>query len=69
MNMVRKFFICICALMAASSIQAQQISFSSQKIWDNGMHNAFTSIEKFKGEYYITFREGETHIFDSKGNA
>ena len=26
-----------------------------------------TAIEKFKGEYYVTFREGETHIFDKNG--
>ncbi|MBR2073452.1 MAG: hypothetical protein IJ976_07315, partial [Alistipes sp.] len=67
--MKRILLICFMALSTTFWSKAQQISYSAEKIWDNGMHNAFTSIEKFKGEYYITFREGETHIFDSRGNA
>ncbi len=67
--MKRILLICFMTLSSIIWAQAQQVSFHSEKIWDNGMHNAFTSIEKFKGEYYITFREGETHIFDSRGNA
>lgn len=67
--MKRILLICFMALSTTFWSKAQQISYSAEKIWDNGMHNAFTSIEKFKDEYYITFREGETHIFDSKGNA
>ena len=63
-------FIALFMMLAAiSTAQAQQIAYSVDKIWDNGMHNAFTSIEKFKGEYYVTFREGESHIFDKNGNA
>ena len=67
--MMRNLSICLIALLSFSSIRAQQISYSVEKIWDNGMHNAFTSIEKFKGEYYVTFREGETHIFDKNGGS
>ncbi len=59
----------IMSLFCSSAVLGQQISYSVEKIWDNGMHNAFTSIEQYKGNYYITFREGETHIFDSNGNA
>ena len=40
-----------------------------QKIWDNGNHCAFTSLVKFKGKYYCSFREGESHIFDKQGKA
>lgn len=69
MNLKRIIMICLAAAIATIGVRAQEISFSVEKIWDNGMHNAFTSIEKFKGEYYITFREGETHIFDKNGNA
>ena len=69
MNVKRTLLICFMSLSTLFSAWAQQISFTAEKIWDNGMHNAFTSIEKFKGEYYITFREGETHIFDKNGNA
>lgn len=38
-------------------------------IWDNHNHAAFTSIVKFKGRWYCSFREFESHIFDSEGNA
>lgn len=63
-------FIALFVLLACiTTAQAQQIAYSVDKIWDNGLHNAFTSIEKFKGEYYVTFREGESHIFDKNGNA
>ena len=69
MSVKRIIMICLSALIFCVTSHAQEISFNAEKIWDNGMHNAFTSIEKFKGEYYITFREGETHIFDKNGNA
>ena len=59
----------IMLLFSAATAQAQKIEYTVDKIWDNGMHCAFTSIEQYKGNYYITFREGETHIFDRNGNA
>ncbi len=59
----------VATLFACATANAEKISYSVEKIWDNGMHNAFTSMVKFKGEYYISFREGETHIFDKNGNA
>ena len=39
------------------------------KIWDRGTHAAFTSLLKWQGSYYCTFREGYSHIFDAQGNA
>lgn len=39
------------------------------KIWDKGTHAAFTSLVKFKGKYYCSFREGYSHIFNEKGEA
>ena len=39
-----------------------------QCIWDNA-YSAFPSIIKYGRCYYVTFREGESHIFDSKGEA
>ncbi len=42
---------------------------SVQKIWGGDKHCAFTSIIKFKGKYYISFREAESHIFDEDGEA
>ncbi len=42
---------------------------SNEQIWFNDNHSAFTSIVKFKDEYYVTFREAESHIFDRDGEA
>lgn len=62
-------FIALFLLLIATNSSAQQISYSVEQIWSNGSHCAFTSIEQFNGRYYCTFREGASHIFDSKGNA
>lgn len=49
---------------------AQKIEYSIKKVWGDGTwHCAFTSIVEFKGRYYISFREYDSHIFDSKGDA
>ena len=40
-----------------------------QKIYDALSHAAFTSLTKFKGRYYCSFREGWSHVFDEDGNA
>ena len=49
---------------------AQKIEYSIEKVWGDGTwHCAFTSIVEFKGRYYISFREYDSHIFDSKGDA
>ncbi len=50
-------------------VLAQTHCVEVSKIWDNGSHSAFTSLIKFKGEYYCSFREGESHIFDKEGKA
>jgi len=51
------------------NLSAQKITYSVEKIWDNGSYAAFTSLIKYKGMYYCSFREGESHIFDKNGNA
>lgn len=69
---MKQLYIITVAIMSffyATSAHGQQINYLVEKIWDNGSHCAFTSIEQYKGNYYITFREGETHIFDRNGNA
>lgn len=48
---------------------AKKIHYSVNKIWGNGSYCAFTSLIKYKGTYYCTFREGESHIFDKQGKA
>lgn len=49
---------------------AQKIEYSVEKVWGDGTwHCAFTSIVEFNGRYYISFREYDSHIFNSKGDA
>jgi len=35
---------------------------SCQKIWDAAPHNAFTSLARFKDQWYCAFREGSAHV-------
>ena len=45
------------------------VSFNVDRIWDGARHCAFPSIEYFRGRYYVSFREGEGHVFDKEGKA
>ena len=45
------------------------VSIRVNRIWDSDKHCAFTSIIRFKDRYYVSFREAESHIFDSDGIA
>lgn len=67
--MKQLFLFVICAILCTNALNAQNYNYSVKKIWDNGQHNAFTSLIKFQGKYYCSFREGESHIFDKDGNA
>src|SRR5262249_49368619 len=33
-----------------------------RKIWDQGAHNAFTDLIRFRDRWYCTFREGKGHV-------
>ena len=33
-----------------------------RKIWDRAVHNAFTDLIRFNGEWYCAFREGQAHV-------
>lgn len=35
---------------------------SVAKIWDQGQHNAFTDLIRWKGRFYCVFRESEAHV-------
>lgn len=35
---------------------------SVEKIWDQGAHNAFTDIVRYKDWWYCTFREADNHV-------
>ncbi|MEA1951612.1 MAG: sialidase family protein [Planctomycetota bacterium] len=34
-----------------------------QKVWDKAPHNAFTDLVRFKGKWYLTFREAKCHMY------
>lgn len=61
------FFIVSLSLMV--HLQAREINYTVEKIWDNGLYNSFTSLVKYKNQYYCAFREGKSHIFDENGKA
>ena len=70
--------LCICltlslaffCLPSCSSVKSVSPGVASNgQIWYNGNHSAFTSIVKFNGEYYVSFREAGSHIFDEDGQA
>ena len=52
-----------------SKEKARRMSYTVDCIWRNDAYCAFTSLIKYKGRFYCSFREGESHIFDSRGNA
>ena len=35
---------------------------SLRKIWDRGVHNAFTDLVRFRSKWYCAFREADNHI-------
>lgn len=37
------------------------------RIWDAAPHNAFTDLVRFRGGWYVTFREGAGHVSDEAG--
>lgn len=41
---------------------------SVEKVWDRAAHNGFTGLARFKGHWYISFREGDTHGVDLTGS-
>ena len=69
-----KAFLAVMMIPACSAQASQgdtpqpESKVSVQRIWDKD-YSAFPSLETFKGAYYVSFREGESHIFDSKGEA
>ncbi len=52
-----------------SATPENDVSIQVKKIWDSDKHCAFTSIIRFKNRFYVSFREAESHIFDSDGVA
>lgn len=49
-------------LSGGTRIYAEPRIVSVEKIWDQGEHNAFTDIVRFKDYWYCTFREADNHV-------
>lgn len=63
------FIIVVMLVVCGCNMTAADKDPYVKKIWDNGNHCAFTSLIKFKGKYYCSFREADSHVFDKAGNA
>lgn len=62
-------FLIGCLFSFVSFLASQNQCVSIKKIWDNSNYCAFTSIIKYNGKYYCSFREGESHVFGKDGKA
>ena len=63
------FLSLIVSLSLAAKDNRQTISYTVDCIWKTDAYSSFTSLIKYKGRFYCSFREGESHIFDSQGRA
>lgn len=64
------FILLLSLLSVIAPALAEDISYSVDRIWGDGSrHCAFTSLIKWKGNYYCAFREGFNHVFNEKGEA
>lgn len=51
-----------CSLGQAADPASSPELVSVKKIWDQGQHNAFTDLIRFRDKWYCTFRESEGHV-------
>lgn len=49
-------------LLSLFLISPAQEIIRTWKIWDFAPHNAFTDLVHYRGSFYCTFREGESHV-------
>jgi len=49
-------------LLTSLTASAAPRILSVEKIWDQGEHNAFTDIVRWKDYWYCTFREADNHV-------
>ena len=49
------------AASAAAAADKPEI-LSVEKIWDQGQHNAFTDLIRWRGKWYCSFREADAHV-------
>jgi hypothetical protein len=60
----RRWELLFIALVAgiADAPAAEPEIVSVRKIWDQGAHNAFTDLIRWRGKWYCTFREADAHV-------
>src|SRR5687768_3358708 len=58
-------------LLFSSVVGMSQVdpAIKVEKIWDQGLHNAFTDLVRFNNRFYCTFREGTAHVKGNDGTA
>jgi len=66
---MKRLSLFLACLTLLASAQAQDFHYSVRKIWGGDAYCSFTSLVKYKGRFYCSFREGESHVFDENGIA
>ena len=49
-------------LAACAAAQPKAELAGLDKVWDKAPHNAFTDLARYKGRWYLSFREGQAHV-------
>lgn len=55
-------FLALASLLSSATAQMKATLESSEKIWDQGKHNAFTDLIRFQNLWYCCFREADAHV-------
>ena len=67
MTMRPCIFTAVLAILSTVCVTAQEEIrvnarlLSAERIWDEGPHNAFTDLVRWRGRFYCAFREGTGH--------
>jgi hypothetical protein len=61
------FVVIVVIYNPAVGSQINMDGITVRKIWSNEHHNAFTSLIKFKGSFYCSFRQGSDHAGGEDG--
>ena len=68
MKKISLLLLLLAALACAPKPAVNTYTLRVDCIWDHD-YSAFPSITEFRGDYYVSFREAESHIFDRNGIA
>lgn len=68
---MKKYFSIVILASLSTSFTAKSATSKDTlhviKIWDEGAHNAFTDLIRFKNKFYCSFREGDSHVGGNGG--